>query len=107
MRTRAMAGASAGVARRIAISLTSRTAHRAPHGIGDRLGREAEMLEEHAGRRRLAEAVDTDHPGMRIVASTDVRVPARRGARLDGDPRDAARQDVGPIGGILSIECLR
>src|SRR5512139_2428373 len=49
-----------------------------PHGLRHVLGRKAEMLEQLAGRRGLAEAVDTDHRALQ----PDILAPVVRDPRF-------------------------
>src|SRR5678809_1270757 len=61
MRTAAIAGASCGVARRMAIVIASATARNdASDRLRDVADGESEMLEQRGGGRRFAVAVDAD-----------------------------------------------
>ena len=60
-----------------------------PHGRRDVVDGEAEMLEQHAGGRGFAEAVDADHGAARIVGGADVLAPAVGDAGFDRDARHA------------------
>src|SRR5512140_2543185 len=108
MRTSAIAGASCGVARRMSIVIASATSRDdAPDRLHDVVDGEAEMLEQRRSRRRFAVAVDADDGGGRIVDGADVLAPAFGRSGLDGEPRNAARQDRAPVIVILPVERLR
>src|SRR6266404_6935895 len=64
----------------------------------------AEMFEQHSRWRGLAEAIDTDDRGARIVDSTDVLVPETSHAGLDRDTWHSDRQNACPIRSVLSVE---
>src|SRR6478736_6266733 len=62
------------------------------HGGDDVLDGEAEMLEQHACRRRFAETVDADDGAARIVDRADILAPEIGHSGLDGDARYTARK---------------
>src|SRR4030095_2039434 len=62
-----------------------------------------EQLEQLAGRRRLAEAVDADHAS----ALADEAMPRRADAGFDCDARNPVRQHELAIVGGLGIESLQ
>mmetsp|Transcript_6189 Transcript_6189/g.24949 ORF Transcript_6189/g.24949 Transcript_6189/m.24949 type:complete len:367 (-) Transcript_6189:960-2060(-) len=68
------------------------------HGRRDVLGREAEVLEQHAGRGGFAEAVDADH-GVHAVLPPEVGH-----AHLDGHARQALGQHVLLVGLVLAVK---
>src|SRR5436190_11809297 len=71
-----------------------------PHGGDDVLNGEAEVLEQHAGRSRLAERVDADD---RAIES-HVFAPVVGHARFDSDTRGAARKDSVTVVRVLVVE---
>src|SRR4029078_5466181 len=91
--TAASSAASAPAAGRMT-SATRLAADDAAYGIGDVLGREAEILEQRRHRRRFAEAVDADARRARSVDGADVLAPAIRRARFDRDSRNTRGQHV-------------
>lgn len=66
------------------------------------IDRQPEVLEYRRGRRRFAEAIDTDH----IAFQPDVLVPAIRHAGFDGKSGHSAWQNGLSVCGTLAIECV-
>src|SRR5256885_1471392 len=69
--------------------------------LGDVLRSEAEVLEQHARGRGLAEAVEADHRRTGIVNRANVLAPAVAGSGFDRDPRNAGGQHARAIHRIL------
>src|SRR5512144_2538238 len=88
-RTRAMAGASPGCARRIEIASLIGSPCDALRRRDHVLDGEAEELEERRGGRGFAEPVDADDGGAAVVHRSDVLVPAAGRRGLHDDARDA------------------
>src|SRR5712672_3311687 len=74
------------------------------HRRHDMLDGETEILEQHAARRGLAEAVDTDHGAAAVVDRTHVFAPEIGDARLDRDARHTREKHTFAPGRFLTIE---
>src|SRR5437899_7657100 len=74
------------------------------HRSHNTLDGETEILEQHAARRGLAEAVDADHGAAAVVDRTYVFAPEIGDARLDRDARHITEKHTFAPGCFLTIE---
>src|SRR6185312_5547966 len=102
MRTRAIASASRGAARRM--TMPGELSKNAADGGDDMIDGEAEMLEQHGRGGRFPETIDADDSAGGIVDGADVFAPVVGDAGLDRDARQPARQYRLAISGVLAIE---